>query len=83
MEDKIDYQNQRVPLLGQIPVAGELVNNRNNVSQKTELVIFLRPVVIKDASLEGDFAPLSNSLPGQNFFAQPNEAQPFNITPSR
>jgi general secretion pathway protein D len=83
MEDKIDYQNQRVPLLGQIPLAGELVNNRNNASQKTELVIFLRPVVIKDASLDGDFAPLRDHLPGQNFFAQPNEAQPFNIVPSR
>ncbi|PKO44108.1 MAG: type II and III secretion system protein [Betaproteobacteria bacterium HGW-Betaproteobacteria-4] len=83
MEDKIDYQNQRVPLLGQIPLAGELVNNRNNVAQKTELVIFLRPVVIKDASLDGDFAALRDHLPGQNFFAQPNEAQPFNVTPSR
>ena len=83
MEDKIDYQNQRVPLLGQIPLAGELVNNRNNAAQKTELVIFLRPVVIKDASLDGDYAALRDHLPGQNFFAQPNEAQPFNITPSR
>jgi len=83
MEDKIDYQNQRVPLLGQIPVAGELVNNRNNISQKTELVVFLRPVVIKDASLDGDFAVLRDRLPGQGFFAQPNEAQPFNIVPSR
>jgi general secretion pathway protein D len=83
MEDKIDYQNQRVPLLGQIPLAGELVNNRNNAAQKTELVIFLRPIVIKDASLDGDFAALRDHLPGQNFFAQPNEAQPFNIVPSR
>ncbi|MBS1143651.1 MAG: pilus type biosis protein MshL [Proteobacteria bacterium] len=83
MEDKIDYQNQRVPLLGQIPLAGELVTNRNNAAQKTELVIFLRPVVIKDASLDGDFAGLRDHLPGQNFFAQPNEAQPFNIVPSR
>lgn len=83
MEDKIDYQNQRVPLLGQIPLAGELVNNRNNASQKTELVIFLRPVVIKDSSLEADYAGLRDHLPGQNFFSQPNEAQPFNIVPSR
>ena len=83
MEDKIDYQNQRVPLLGQIPIAGELVTNRNNASKKTELVIFLRPVVIKDASLEGDFANMRNYLPGERFFAQPNEAQPFNVTPSR
>ena len=83
MEDKIDYQTRRVPLLGQIPLAGELVNNRNNAAQKTELVIFLRPVVIKDASLDGDYAGMRGFLPGEAFFAQPNEAQPFNVAPSR
>jgi MSHA type pilus biogenesis protein MshL len=83
MEDKIDYQTRRVPVLGQIPLAGELVNNRNNAAQKTELVIFLRPVVIKDASLDGDYAGMRGFLPGDTFFAQPNEAQPFNVAPSR
>ena len=83
MEDRIDYQTQRVPLIGQIPVLGEVANNRNNASQKTELVILLRPVVIKDASLDGDYATLKGYLPGDNFFAQPNEAQPFNVVPSR
>lgn len=83
MEDKIDYQTRRVPVLGQIPLAGELVNNRNNAAQKTELVIFLRPVVIKDASLDGDYAGMRGFLPGEAFFAQPNEAQPFNVAPSR
>ncbi len=83
MEDKIDYQNQRVPVIGQIPILGEVANNRNNLARKTELVIFLRPIVIKDASLEGDYAGMKGYLPGDNFFAQPNEAQPFNIVPSR
>lgn len=83
MEDKIDYQNQRVPLVGQIPIVGEVANNRNNLARKTELVVFLRPVVIKDASLDGDYAPMKGYLPGDNFFVQPNEAQPFNIVPSR
>lgn len=83
MEDKIDLQNQRVPILGQIPIAGELVSGRNNAARKSELVIFLRPVVIKDASLEGDYAAMRGYLPGETFFAQPNEAQPFNVVPSR
>jgi general secretion pathway protein D len=83
MQDRIEYQNQRVPVLGQIPIAGELVNNRNNKAEKTELVIFLRPVVIKDASLDGDYAGMRGFLPGDTFFAQPNEAQPFNVAPSR
>jgi len=83
MEDKVDYQTQRVPLVGQIPLIGEVANNRNNAAQKTELVILLRPIVIKDASLDGDYAGLKAYLPGDNFFAQPNEAQPFNVVPSR
>jgi general secretion pathway protein D len=83
MEDKIDYQNQRVPVVGQFPIAGELLNNRNNLARKSELVIFLRPVVIKDASLDGDYRDLNGLLPDTRFFNQPNEAQPFNIVPSR
>jgi general secretion pathway protein D len=83
MEDKIDYKNQRVPGLGQIPIAGEVLNSRNNIARKSELVIFLRPIVIKDASLDGDYASMRDFLPGGTFFRQPNEAQPFNIVPSR
>jgi general secretion pathway protein D len=83
MEDKIDYQNQRVPLLGQIPLLGELVTNRTHQAQKTELVILMRPVVIRDPSIDGDYASLRSQLPGGEFFAQPNEAQPFNTAPIR
>lgn len=83
MEDKIEYKNQFVPGLGQIPVAGELLNSRNNVARKSELVIFLRPVVIKDASLEGDYAGMRDYLPGGAFFRPPAEAQPFNLAPKR
>jgi len=83
MEDGIDYNTGRVPLLGQIPLAGELVTKRDNAARKSELVIFLRPVVIRDASLDGDYRSLRNLLPGDSFFSQPNEAQPFNVIPSR
>ena len=84
MEDKISYQNQRIPIIGQIPLVGELVNSRNNQAQKSELVIFLRPVVIKDASIDGDYLGMRDLLPDERFFSQPKEAQPFNnISPSR
>lgn len=83
MEDRIEYNTGRLPLLGQIPIAGELVTKRDNAAKKSELVIFLRPVVINDASLDGDYAGMRAFLPGERFFKQPNEAQPFNIVPSR
>ena len=62
---------------------GELFTTRNNAASKSELVIFLRPVVIKDASLDGDFAGYRQQLPAGAFFQQTNEAQPFNVVPSR
>jgi len=77
MEDRADYQTQRVPVLGEIPLAGEVFNNRNNRTRKTELVIFLRPVVIREPGLRGDYAALAETLPGKNFFTRPEHALPF------
>lgn len=69
MEDGISYNTGRIPLLGQIPLAGELLTKRDNSSRKSELVIFLRPVVIKEASLEGDYRSLKDRLPGPGMFS--------------
>lgn len=82
MEDSINYQTGRVPGIGQIPLLGEVVTTRNNSAKKSELVIFLRPVVIKEASLAGDYAGLRDHLPDGQFFRQTPEAQPFNVTPT-
>jgi general secretion pathway protein D len=83
MEDGINWKTGRVPIIGNIPLIGEAFTTRNNAAVKSELVIFLRPVIIKDASLNGDFAPYRNQLPGENFFGQTNEAQPLNFIPSQ
>lgn len=83
MDDRVVLSTGRVPGVSQIPIAGELFTNRNNKVSKTELVIFLRPVVIRDASLGGDYAALKDALPGADFLAPPPEAQPFNIAPRR
>lgn len=81
MKDGVDWKTGRVPLAGQIPLIGELFNTRNNSATKSELVVFLRPVIIKDASLNGDFAGYRAQLPGDDFFSQTREAQPLNNFP--
>ena len=81
MEDGINWKTGRVPIIGQIPLIGELFNTRNNAATKSELVIFLRPVIIKDASLNGDYAGYRSQLPGADFFEQTREAQPLNNFP--
>lgn len=64
----------RIPVPGAsaVPVFGELFRYRNDASSKTELVIFLRPIVVKDASLEGDYKHLKSLQPGDDFFTKPD-----------
>ncbi len=76
MEDGIDHRNQRIPLLGEIPGAGELFSNRDNRAHKTELVIFLRPIVIREASLSGDYSRQADTLPDTGFFPSPRQISP-------
>ena len=54
MQDTIKSRDKKTPFLADIPVLGNLFKSTDQESLKTELVIFLRPVVIKDASLDGD-----------------------------
>lgn len=74
MQDEMNNLTDEVPGLSKIPLAGELFKQRNNTTTKTELVIFLRPVVIKNASLDGDFSDYRDDLPDREFFKQPADA---------
>jgi general secretion pathway protein D len=73
MQDEINNQTDGVPLLDSIPFAGNMFRNRNDTKSKTELVIFLRPVVINDGSLDGDFSAFRKALPGADFMKPENE----------
>ena len=68
MEDRIDYKTGRIPLISAIPLLGELFTNHDNAIQKTELVIFLRPVVVREPGLVAATAPLRDRLPDDSFF---------------
>ena len=70
MEDRMDKSSDEVPILASIPLLGYLFKNRDDTTVKTELVIFLRPVVIKDADLNGDYIAYRNKLPDQDFFKE-------------
>lgn len=68
MKDSVERGTDAVPGAADVPVFGELFRYRNSRSAKSELVIFLRPTVVRDASLAGDFRPFAPSLPGKDFF---------------
>ncbi len=57
MKDELIDANRGIPGLSKLPVVGDaLFTAKDRVVNKSELVIFLRPVVIKQASLEGDLS---------------------------
>lgn len=73
MQDEINNQTDGIPGLSNIPFAGNAFKSRDDSKQKTELVIFLRPVVIKDASLDGDYSAYKSNLPDANYLKPEDE----------
>lgn len=72
MQDEINNLTDAIPTVSSIPIIGNLFRNHNDVNTKTELVIFLRPIVIKDASIHGDYSDYRTQLPGKDFFEKNN-----------
>jgi len=72
IQDSINDVEDTIPGLSQIPGIGSFFSQRNKVNNKTELVIFLRPLVVKDPSIDGDFRAYRALLPGEDFVSQPN-----------
>jgi len=63
MQDTVDESDSSVPFLAAIPIIGQLFNYSNDSHSKTELVIFLRPKVIKHADINADLAGFKAHLP--------------------
>jgi general secretion pathway protein D len=79
MEDSVDNTDQGVPGLAGLPIIGNLFQNRNDTHTKTELVVFLRPVIIRDPSIQGDYAAYRDQMPGRDFFAKDAVGQPRQV----
>jgi general secretion pathway protein D len=76
MQDAVSNTEDTIPGVYSIPGIGPLLSQRKDLNQKTELVIFLRPVVIRDPSIDGDYAAYRGNLPGTDFFSKPNPSRP-------
>ncbi|KVE35033.1 type II secretion system protein GspD [Burkholderia sp. TSV86] len=48
MQDSYQVANSKVPLLGDIPWIGQLFRSESKQRKKTNLMVFLRPVIIND-----------------------------------
>jgi general secretion pathway protein D len=66
MQDEVKRNTDAVPGLSDVPGIGAVFKGRDQNNKKTELVIFLRPTVVKNASLESDeLASYKQYLPSE------------------
>jgi len=72
IQESAESKEHTVPGLRDIPILGSIFENKGELSQKTELVIFLRPTVVRDASVDGDYRELRGMLPDNNVFSRPH-----------
>jgi MSHA biogenesis protein MshL len=75
MQDTTDNREIGIPGVRNVPFLGEALSQRADLTTKTELVIFLRATVIRDASLDGDFRNFRDQMPREDFFRRPNPGQ--------
>ena len=75
IQDSVSNTEDGIPGVNRIPGVGQLLAQRKDLNQKTELVIFLRSTVIRDSSIDGDFSRLRELLPGADYFLKPNPSR--------
>ena len=83
IEDSVNDIEDTIPVVNSIPFLGSLFSSRNRNNTKTELVVFLRPVVVKDASMDGDYRAFRSLLPGDDFISKPNPGKTSPLSGSR
>ena len=68
MQDSFAASRDGLPVLSRIPVVGDWVSYRNDAGKKSELVVFIRALVIREASVDADLSEFKKYLPDAQFF---------------
>ena len=74
MRENFISNTDQTPGLGNVPGLGELFKYKSRDNSKSELVIFLRPTVVNDASLAGDYQTFEPHL-SEALRAMPDQSQ--------
>lgn len=81
MQDQTAKSTDGIPLLSDIPQVGEFFKFRDHNFSKTELVVFIRPSVVRTASVEtGDLRAFEASLPRNLGPQQPIASPPPEVS---
>lgn len=75
IQDSVTNIEDTIPGVRNVPGVGQVLAQRKDLNEKTELVIFLRPTVIREASIDGDYSRLRDLQPGADYFLKPNPSR--------
>jgi general secretion pathway protein D len=90
IEDRTDNSRSSLPILGSIPGIGYLFSYENRGRKKTNLLVFLRPYVVRDESTSSALAldrysyirgAVANSTPPDNFIFRDFQGRQLPETP--
>ena len=66
MQDDNRSNDNAIPGLSRVPLLGNAFKMALREYEKTELVIFLRPLIVRNPSLDGDFSSYRQFFPGED-----------------
>jgi general secretion pathway protein D len=84
LQDQYTDSDARVPLLGSLPLIGNLFKSQTRSRKKTNLMVFIRPVVVRDATATDNLSiDRYDLMRGQQKMAQPSRSMllPINEGP--
>jgi general secretion pathway protein D len=84
LQDQDTDSDARVPLLGSLPLIGNLFKSQTRSRKKTNLMVFIRPVVVRDATATDNLSiDRYDLMRGQQKMAQPSRSMllPINEGP--
>lgn len=82
IEEQVSESQERIPLLGSLPVVGPVFRNKNEETQRKELIILITPRIVNEpqAVAEGDAAKYENERRAQHFQDKLAPANRRNLT---
>jgi general secretion pathway protein D len=83
IEDRFTESRSKVPLLGDLPVVGQMFRSESRTKNRTNLMVFLRPVVLRDGA-SGDRLTIDryDLIRAQQQAAQPADNPLLPISPN-
>ncbi|MDR3411849.1 MAG: pilus (MSHA type) biogenesis protein MshL [Formivibrio sp.] len=75
IQDSQSNERNGLPGLSRLPFLGDLFSYRDDKVKKIELVIFLKPIVIRQNGLESELANFRPLIPDQHFFDSPQDQE--------